>query len=129
MQEGLVKGLLRRMLRIFPIIRYPLRQGENSLLVTKNHLVKGLRISALCGSHKRAVGVFVYADSKRRSHESEPPPLFRHKGKRNELARQPKPLSNGMEYRPLMVRAQNPIPVVNGYRFHRFTPVSVPPPQ
>src|SRR6266446_1533336 len=46
--------------------------------------------------------------------------------KRNQLARQPKRISNGLEYRPLMVRAQNAIPVENGYRFHACTPVCVP---
>src|SRR5258708_20269062 len=110
MQEGLVKALLRHIFRIFPIIRYPLRHGENSLLVTKNQLVKGLRISALCGSHKRAVGVFVYADSKRRSHESEPPPLFRHKGKKNELVRHPNRISNELQYPPLLTSPQNAFP-------------------
>src|SRR5260370_7259416 len=103
MQEGLVKALLRHIFRIFPIIRYPLRHGENSLLVTKNQLVKGLRISALFGSHKRAVGSFVYADSKRRSHESEPPPLFLHKGKKNKLTLQPNPISHQLEYTTLNI--------------------------
>src|SRR5260370_24615123 len=111
MKENFVKTLLRHIFRIFPIIRYPLRHGENSLLVTKNQLVKGLRISALCGGHKRAVGVFVYDDSKRRSHESEPPPLFRHNGKRNELARHPKRVSNGLVCRPPPVLADDRLPL------------------
>ncbi len=78
MKEGLVKTLLRRIFGILPVIRYPLRHGENSLLVTKNQFLKSLRVSALCGSHQRAVRVFVYTGSARRFHESDPPPTLRH---------------------------------------------------
>src|SRR6266446_4563929 len=128
MKEGFVKTLLHDIFGILPVIRYPLRHGQNSLLVTKNQFLESLRISALCGSDQRAVRVFVYTGSTRRFHESDPPPLLRHEVKRNELARQPKRISNGLEYRPLMVCAQNAIPVDNGYRFHGCTPLYVPSP-
>jgi len=114
MKEGLVEALLYYIFGIFPVIRYPSRHGENSLLVTKNQSLESLLISALCGSDQRAVGVFVYATSTRRFHKANPPPLLRHEVKRNELARQPQRISNGLEYRPLLVRAQNAIPVENG---------------
>src|SRR3989442_11218484 len=104
MKENLVKTFLRHIFGILPVIRYPSRHGENSLLVTKNQFLESLRISALCGSHQGAVRVFVYTGSARRFHESDPPPPLRH-SKRNQLARQPKRISNGLEYRPLMVRA------------------------
>jgi hypothetical protein len=76
MKEGLVKTLLCYIFGIFPVIRYPLRHGENPLPVTKNQFLESLRISALCGSHQRAVRVFVYTDSTRRFHESDPPRHF-----------------------------------------------------
>jgi hypothetical protein len=79
MKEGLVKAFLRHIFGILPAIRYPLRHGQNSLLVTKNQLLESLRISALCGSHQRAVGVFVYIRCTRRFHWSDPPPPLRHK--------------------------------------------------
>src|SRR5437879_7818742 len=114
MNEGFVKTLLRHIFGILPVIRYPLRHGENSLLMAKNQFLESLRISALCGSHQRAVRVFVYTHSTRRFHEADPPPLLRHEVKRNQLVRQPKRISNGLEYGPLMVRSQNAIPVENG---------------
>src|SRR5467141_3212309 len=82
MKENLVKTLLRHIFRILPVIRYPLRHGENSLLVTKNQFLESLRISALRGSHQRGIGVFVYTGCTRRFHESDPPPPLRHKVKK-----------------------------------------------
>src|ERR1700687_1789808 len=79
MKEGLVKTLLRHIFGILPVIRYPLRHGENSLLVTKNQFLESLCISALCGSHQRSVGVFVYTGCTRRFHEFYPPPPLGHK--------------------------------------------------
>jgi hypothetical protein len=79
MKEGLVKTLLRHIFGILPVIRYPSRHGENSLFVTKNQCLESLRISALCGSHQRTVGVFVYTGCKRHFHKSDPPPPLRHK--------------------------------------------------
>src|SRR5438309_8582903 len=69
MKEGLVKTLLRHILSIFPVIRNALRHGEHSLPVTKNQFLESLRISALCGSHQRAVRVLIYTGSTRRFHE------------------------------------------------------------
>src|SRR6266849_2785073 len=102
MKEGFVKTLLHDIFGILPVIRYPLRHGQNSLLVTKNQFLESLRISALCGSDQRAVRVFVYTSSTRRFHESDPPPAISTQNKRNQLARQPKRISNGLEYRPLI---------------------------
>src|SRR5580658_5831634 len=72
MKEGLVKALLRHIFGILPVIGYPLRHGENSLLVTENPFPESLSISVLCGSHQRAVGVFAYSGSIRRFHYSSP---------------------------------------------------------
>jgi hypothetical protein len=77
MKEGFVKTLLRHIFGILPVIGYPLRHGENSLLMTKNQFLESLCISAPCGSHQRAVGVSVYTGSARRFHESKPPPPLR----------------------------------------------------
>src|SRR6266446_6850909 len=128
MKEGLVKTLLRHIFGILSVIRYPLRASKSSLLVRKNQFLESLSISAIYGSDQRAVRVFICACSTRRFHESDPPPAISTQSKRNQLARQPKRITNGLEYRPLMVRAQNAIPVENGYRFHGCTPVCVPSP-
>src|SRR5258708_26273241 len=56
-KEGFVETFLRHIFRILPVIGYPLLHGENSLLVTKNQFFESLSVSALCGSHQRAVGV------------------------------------------------------------------------
>jgi hypothetical protein len=74
MNEGFVKTLLRHIFGILPVIRNALRHGENSVPVTKNQFLESLGISALCGSHQRIVGVFVYTGCPRRFHESDPPP-------------------------------------------------------
>jgi hypothetical protein len=50
-EESLVKTVLDNIFGILAVIRYPLRQGKNSPFVTKNQLLEGMRISALCGSH------------------------------------------------------------------------------
>src|SRR5713101_4013205 len=76
-KEGLLKTLLGHIFGILPVIRYPLRHGKNSLLVTKNQFLKSLCISALCGSDQRGVRVSVYTDSTSSFHESEPPPPLR----------------------------------------------------
>src|SRR6266849_931928 len=81
MKEGLVKTLLRRIFGILPVIRNALRHGENSLLVAKNQFLESLRISALCGSHQRAVRVFVYTGSTGRFHDPTLPPLRTHSKK------------------------------------------------
>jgi hypothetical protein len=78
MKEGLVKTLLRHIFGILPVIRYPLRHGENSLLVTKNQFLESLPISALCGSHQRTIGISVYTGCTRHFHESDPPLPLRH---------------------------------------------------
>jgi hypothetical protein len=46
--------------------------------VTKNQFLESLRISALYGSHERAVRVFVHTGCTRPFHEPDPPPV-RHK--------------------------------------------------
>jgi hypothetical protein len=54
MKESLVKTLLRHIFGILPVIRYPLRHGEDFLLVTKNYFLESLSISAL-SRRQRAV--------------------------------------------------------------------------
>jgi hypothetical protein len=73
MKEGLVKTLLRHIFGILPVIRYPLRHGENSLFVTKNQFLESVRISALCGCHQRAVGFSVNITCTNGFHNSVPP--------------------------------------------------------
>src|SRR6267143_1525147 len=82
MKESLVKTFLCHIFGILPVMRNALRHGQNSLPVTKNQFLESLRISALCGSHQCAVGVFVYTGRTRRFHESDPPPPLRHKVKK-----------------------------------------------
>jgi len=76
-KESFVKTVLGHIFGILSVIRYPLRYGKNSLLVTKNQFLESARISALCGSDQRTVRVSVYTRSTRRFHESEPPPPLR----------------------------------------------------
>jgi hypothetical protein len=83
MNEGLVKALQRHIFGILAVIGYPLRHGKNSPVVTKNQSLESLRISALCGSYQRLIGVVFYTRCAKRIHESDPPPPLRHKSKRN----------------------------------------------
>ena len=82
MKEGLVKTLLGYIFSILAIIRYPLRRGENSVLVANNQFFESSRISAPGGNHQRTVRVFVYSGCKSRVHESDPSPPLRHKVKK-----------------------------------------------
>src|SRR5258708_20020060 len=87
MKESLVKTFLRNIFGILPVKRNALRHRQNSLPMTKNQFLESLRISALCRSHQRAVGVFVYTGRTRRFHECDPPPPLRHKEKKLTSAR------------------------------------------
>src|SRR5258707_15593967 len=79
MKESLVKTFLRHIFGILPVKCNGLRHRQNSLPVTKNQFLESLRISALCGSHQRAAGEFVYTGRTRRFHECDPPPPLRNK--------------------------------------------------
>jgi hypothetical protein len=72
-KEDLVKRFLHNIFGILPIIRYSLRNGEDSPFVTKNQLVESLCISTLCGSHQHAVGVFIHITRPKLLHTSIPP--------------------------------------------------------
>src|SRR5260221_2745856 len=73
MKESLVKALLHHIFGILPVVGYPLRHGKNSPFVTKNQFLEGVRLSTLCCGHQFGVGVLVYANCPKRSHESVPP--------------------------------------------------------
>jgi len=69
MSEGLVKALLDNIFGILPVPCYPLCHGECSTFVAGNQLLESLHISALCGSHQRAVRFLVCARCTRRCHD------------------------------------------------------------
>jgi hypothetical protein len=70
MEEDFVKTVLHNIFGILSVIRYPQRCGKNSGFVTKHQFLESLRISDLCGSYERALGISVYADCTTRFHDS-----------------------------------------------------------
>jgi hypothetical protein len=84
--EGLVEGFLCHILGILAVIGYPLGDGKNFLLVTKNQFLEGLRISALCCGHQHFVGFFGYIRCPNRFHGLDPPAIFPRKVAANRKA-------------------------------------------
>src|SRR5258708_8114482 len=72
MKESLVKALLHHIFGILPVVGYTWRQGKSSTFVRKHQLLEGVRLSTLCCGHQFGVGVLVYANCTKRSHESVP---------------------------------------------------------
>jgi hypothetical protein len=99
-EENLVKTVLHNIFCVLAVIRYPQRHGKNSPFVTKNQFLEGMRIPALCGSHKRAVGVLAYITSTKDLHNSLPPrPLLKRRTTLNKAIGAPEAAGddNGLE--------------------------------
>jgi hypothetical protein len=117
MKESLVKTLLHHIFGILAIVRYPLRHGQHSPLVTKNQFLEGERLCTLGSGHQRSVGVLGHSTRTNGFHSSVPPRhLFRKRPTLNEAIGAPQAAGddNGLEVADGM--GDQSIHVVSGQR-------------
>jgi hypothetical protein len=77
MKESLVKAFLRHVFSVLPVFRYPLRDGEDPVLVAKNQSLESSRVSTFYCCNEQNIGVVLDIHSAIRFHDFDPPPPFR----------------------------------------------------